>query len=179
MKKTSFAEFSCSIARTLDVVGERWTMLIMRDVFLGVTRFEDLQRDLGIARNVLAERLDTLVEAGVLERHAYRDRPLRHEYVLTEKGRDLQSPLLAIMAWGDRWQSGEQGPPLELRHDACGEVTRPEVVCSCCGEPLSAGSVTAEAGPGGRIGPGTAVVGELLAAGSRRLGTRRSAHARD
>jgi DNA-binding HxlR family transcriptional regulator len=172
MKRTRFADFSCSIARTMDIVGERWAMLIMRTVFFGVTRFEDLQRDLGIARNVLAERLDSLVERGLLERRAYQERPLRHEYVLTEKGQDLLSPLLAIMAWGDRWESGKEGPPVELRHDACGEVTRPVVVCSCCGEPLTAETVTAHAGPGGRIGRGTAVTGELLAAGPRRLASR-------
>jgi DNA-binding HxlR family transcriptional regulator len=170
MKRTNFREFSCSIARTLDIVGERWTMILMRSVFLGVTRFEDLQRDLGIARNVLAERLDALVERGMLQRRAYQERPVRHEYLLTEKGRDLLSPLLAIMAWGDRWESGRAGAPVELRHDSCGELTRPEVVCSCCGEPLTADTLTAQAGPGGRIAPGTAVTGELLAAGPRRLG---------
>jgi DNA-binding HxlR family transcriptional regulator len=169
MKKTSFADFSCSIARTLDVVGERWAMLIMRSVFLGVRRFDDLQRELGIARNVLAERLDSLVDRGLLGRRAYQERPVRHEYVLTEKGADLLAPLLAIMAWGDRWESGKDGPPVRLRHEACGEMTRPEVVCSCCGEPLTAAELTAHAGPGGRIARGTAVTGELLAAGPRRL----------
>jgi DNA-binding HxlR family transcriptional regulator len=167
--KTSFTDFSCSIARTLGVAGERWALLIMRSVFLGVNRFDDMQRELGIARNVLAERLDALVERDMLERRPYQDRPVRHEYALTEKGRDLLSPLLALMAWGDRWESGKEGPPVELRHDACGEVTRPEIVCSCCGEPLTADSITAHAGPGGRIGRGTAVTGELLAAGPRRL----------
>jgi len=169
MKRTSFADFSCSIARTLDVVGERWAMLIVRSVFLGVRRFDDLQRELGVARNVLAERLDALVGRGLLERRAYQERPVRHEYVLTEKGTDLLAPLLAIMAWGDRWESGAAGPPVQLRHEACGEMTRPEVVCSCCGEPLTAEALTAHAGPGGRIGRGTAVTGELLAAGPRRL----------
>src|SRR5437016_4759879 len=148
MTKTNFADFPCSIARTLDVVGERWAMLIMRSVFLGVRRFDDLQRELGIARNVLAERLDALVGRGLLE---------RHEYVLTEKGTDLLSPLLAIMAWGDRWESGKAGPPVQLRHEACGKMTRPEVVCSCCGEPLTVEELTAHAGPGGRIARGTAV----------------------
>jgi DNA-binding HxlR family transcriptional regulator len=169
MRRTSFTGFSCSIARTLDIVGERWTMLIMRSVFLGLSRFEDLHRDLGIARNVLAERLDALVDRGLLERRAYQDRPIRQEYVLTEKGEDLLAPLLAIMAWGDRWESGGAGAPVQLRHDACGEVTRPEVVCSCCGEPLTTETIMAHAGPGGRIGPGTAVTGELLATGPRRL----------
>jgi DNA-binding HxlR family transcriptional regulator len=169
VKKTRFAEFSCSIARTLDVVGERWAMLIMKDVFLGVTRFDDLQRDLGIARNVLAERLESLVADGLLERRVYQQHPVRHEYVLTEKGHDLQSVLFAIVAWGDRWQSERTGPPLKLRHETCATDTTAKVVCSSCGLPLRAEDVTAHGGPGGRIGPGTQVTGELLAAGPRRL----------
>ena len=168
MRKTSFAEFSCSVARTLDVVGERWAMLILKDVFLGVTRFDDLQRDLGIARNVLADRLDALIAGGLLERREYQERPVRHEYLLTEKGRDLQSVLFAIVAWGDRWQSDAAGPPLKLRHETCAHDTTAKVVCSSCGLPLKAEDVTAH-GARGRIGPGTRVTGELLAAGPRRL----------
>jgi DNA-binding HxlR family transcriptional regulator len=170
MKKTSFAEFSCSVARTMEVVGERWAMLIMKDVFLGLTRFDDLQRDLGIARNVLAERLESLVADGLLERRVYRQRPVRHEYVLTEKGQDLESVLFAMVAWGDRWQSKTTGPPLKLRHETCANDTVAKVVCACCGLPLRAEDITAHGGPGGRIGPGTQVTGELLAAGPRRLG---------
>ena len=169
MAKTDFGKFSCSIARTLDAIGERWTFLILRDVFVGINRFDDLQRDLGIARNVLAERLESLVWDGILERHAYQERPLRYEYLLTEKGRELQPVLLAIVAWGDRWTSGKGGPPVRIRHDRCGSETTAEVVCSCCGEPLEPGEVTALAGPGGRIGPGTQVIGELLAQSPRRL----------
>ena len=116
MRRTNLGDFSCSVARTLDAVGEWWTLLILRDVFLGVTRFDDIHRDLGIARNVLADRLEALVGKGVLERSAYQQRPVRHAYVLTEKGRDLQSVLLAIMAWGDRWEGGAAGPPVALRH---------------------------------------------------------------
>jgi DNA-binding HxlR family transcriptional regulator len=172
MKKTSFADFSCSVARTMEVVGERWAMLIMKDVFLGLTRFDDLQRDLGIARNVLAERLESLVADGLLERRVYQQRPVRHEYVLTEKGQDLESVLFAMVAWGDRWQSKTTGPPLKLRHESCAHDTVAKVVCSCCGLPLRAEDVTAHGGPGGRIGPGTQVTGELLAAGPRRLGDR-------
>jgi DNA-binding HxlR family transcriptional regulator len=169
MGKTSFGDFTCSIARTLAVVGERWTLLILRDVFVGVNRFDDIQRDLGIARNVLTERLESLVWEGVLERRAYQDRPLRYEYVLTEKGRDLQSVLLTLLAWGDRWESGRDGPPLRLRHETCGKATTAEVVCSGCGEPLRPGELTAHGGPGGRVGAGTQVIGELLAAGPRRV----------
>jgi DNA-binding HxlR family transcriptional regulator len=138
-------------------------------VFLGVTRFDDLQRDLGVARNVLTDRLEALVEDAILERRVYQERPVRHEYVLTEKGRDLESVLFAIMAWGDRWQSQASGPPVTLHHEACDKDTTARVVCSCCGEPLKSEDITAHGGPGGRIAPGTQVVGELLAAGPRRL----------
>jgi DNA-binding HxlR family transcriptional regulator len=169
MAKTNFSDFTCSIARTIDAVGERWTFLILRDVFVGINRFDDIQRDLGIARNVLAERLESLVWDGVLKRRAYQERPPRYEYVLTEKGGDLQSVVLAMVAWGDRWQSGKSGPPVVLRHDKCGLATRAEVVCSCCGELLEIGEVTALAGPGGQIGPGTRLIGELLAEAPRRL----------
>ena len=171
MKRTSFSDFNCSISRTLEIVGEWWTPLILRDVMLGVTRFDDIQRDLGIARNVLTDRLDALVEDGILERRAYQERPPRHEYALTEKGRDLAPVLLAMMAWGDRWTAGEDGAPVELQHERCGEHTTPKVTCSCCGEALELDELIAHAGPGGRIGRGTAVIGEHLIAGPRRLGT--------
>jgi len=167
--KTSFGDFTCSIARTLDVIGERWTMLVLRDVFVGINRFDDMQRDLGIARNVLAERLESLVWEGVLERRAYQERPPRYEYVLTEKGEDLQSVLLAMVAWGDRWQSRMGGPPVRLRHETCGADTRAQVVCCSCGMSLRPGEVTARGGPGGRAADGTQVIARVLAAGPRRL----------
>lgn len=152
----------CSIARALDVIGEWWTPLILRDVFLGLTRFEELQRDLGLARNILADRLDTLVGGGVLERRPYQDRPVRHAYVLTAKGRDLLPVLLTLQAWGDRWTAGAAGPPLRLRHDPCGRVTTPVAVCAHCRQPLAAADLTALPGPGGRAARGTLLVGQQL-----------------
>jgi DNA-binding HxlR family transcriptional regulator len=166
MQRTSFAHMTCSIARTLDIAGEWWSPLILRDVHLGITRFDDLRRDLGISRKVLAERLERLVEQGVLERRGYSERPLRHEYVLTEKGQELVEVLLAIVAWGDRWTAGETGPPVLLRHRACGELTQAEIRCARCGEPLRADEVAVEPGPGGSGGRGTRVVAERLAAAS-------------
>jgi DNA-binding HxlR family transcriptional regulator len=163
MQRTSFADMTCSIARTLDVAGEWWSPLILRDVHLGITRFGELRRDLGISRKVLSERLERLVEQGVLARRAYSERPARHEYVLTEKGRELVDVLLAMVAWGDRWAAGEDGPPVLLRHQGCGELTHAEIRCASCGEPLHADEVTIEAGPGGSAGPGTRVVAERLA----------------
>lgn len=138
----------CSIARTLAVAGEPWSPLIIRDVWVGSGRFDDIQRGLGISRKVLAERLKWLVAQGVLERRAYSQRPPRHEYVLTQKGHELCDVLMAITAWGDRWTAGEAGPPVLIRHDACGELTHAEIRCAHCGEPLHATEVHVEPGPG-------------------------------
>ncbi|HEX2085073.1 MAG TPA: helix-turn-helix domain-containing protein [Solirubrobacteraceae bacterium] len=124
---------ACSVARALEVVGERWTILILRDAFLGVRRFDDFQRSLGIARNVLNARLQRLVEAGVLERRLYQERPPRYEYRLTEMGRDLWPALLALMQWGDRHLSGDGGPPLAVEHRGCGGTIDDRRTCSRCG----------------------------------------------
>jgi DNA-binding HxlR family transcriptional regulator len=134
MKRTSFEAWDCSVARTVDIIGEVWTPLILRDLFWGIRRFEDLQADLGIARNILSDRLRTLVDHGIVTKEPYQDRPVRHEYRLTEKGRDLAPVLLALLAWGDKWMSDE--PPVPLRHLTCGELTTPVMTCEVCGEPL-------------------------------------------
>ena len=139
----------CSVAQCLEVVGEWWTMLIVRDAFLGIRRFDDFQSRTGIARNVLTARLEHLVEHGVLERRPYQERPLRHEYVLTDKGRDLWHVLTAMREWGDRWAAPD-GPPVELVHRSCEHVTRTAVVCDPCREPLDARAVRAVPGPGAR-----------------------------
>jgi DNA-binding HxlR family transcriptional regulator len=141
---------ACSIARTLDVAGETWTPLILRDVFVGITRFDAIQRDLGISRKVLAERLKRLVEQGILERRGYSDRPPRHDYVLTEKGSELCDVLLAFTAWGDRWTAGDAGQPVLLRHRTCGDLTHAEIRCARCGGPLHVEDVDFEQGPGAR-----------------------------
>ena len=138
---------ACSVAQCLEVVGEWWTMLIIRDVFLGINRFDDLQGRLGIARNVLAQRLDHLVEQGVLRRVPYQDHPVRNEYRLTDKGRDLWPVLTAMRHWGDVWAAPD-GPSVELVHDGCERVSHAVLTCSECGEPLDARQVHAVAGPG-------------------------------
>ncbi|MBE0610397.1 MAG: helix-turn-helix transcriptional regulator [Dehalococcoidia bacterium] len=143
MRRTSFAEMECSVARTLEVVGEWWTMLVIREAFSGVRRFDDFQGRLGIARNVLAARLQSLVDHGVLERRQYQDRPPRCEYRLTEKGRDLYPVLIAMLTWGDKWTAGEAGPPLKLTHE-CGHDPEAILVCSHCGVKLDARQVRAE-----------------------------------
>jgi DNA-binding HxlR family transcriptional regulator len=148
MKRTSFAGMNCSIARTLEIVGEWWTLLILRDAFLGVRRFEDFQGRLGIARNVLTDRLHTLVEHGILERHRYQERPERFEYQLTEKGLDLHPVLFSLLRWGDRWTAGVEGPPLVLEHQSCGHEVAPIMVCPHCREQVTARTMRAHPGPG-------------------------------
>lgn len=126
---------NCTVARALEVIGDRWTVLVLRDAFYGVRRFGDFVADLDIARNVLADRLAKLVDAGVMEKVAYETRPPRYEYHLTEKGRDLLPVMLTLWRWGDRWCAGDD-PPVKLFHRTCGEQTHAEIVCSHCHEPL-------------------------------------------
>ncbi|WP_207756413.1 winged helix-turn-helix transcriptional regulator [Nonomuraea cypriaca] len=149
-----FAEMHCSIAQAAGVVAEPWTPLILRDVFLGLRRFDDLVADLGISRNLLARRLEHLIAAGVVEKHPYQERPVRHEYVLTDAGRDIVPALLTLMAWGDRWSTPPGGPPALLVH-SCGERFTPVVTCPHCGGEATADTVTAVRGPGAARGPGT------------------------
>ena len=137
----------CSIARTLEAVGDRWTLLILRDLFRGVRRFERLHEDLGIARNLLADRLRRLEEDLILERIPYQERPLRHEYRLTAKGRDLSPALVALMAWGDRW-CAEDGPPTLLVHDVCQTPIEHLVRCPDCEEPVASNHIRSRPGPG-------------------------------
>lgn len=138
MRRTSFAEVDCSIAQTLEVVGEWWTLMILRDAFQGVRRFDDFQQDLGIARNVLTQRLQRLVGEGILERRRYQTQPERFEYRLTEKGIDLYPVLISLMRWGDRWAVGTDGPPLVLTHKSCGHEGLPAMACQGCGEEVGA-----------------------------------------
>lgn len=149
MQRTTFADLApCSIARTLDVIGEPWSPLILRDVFVGINRFDQIQADLGISRKVLSERLKHLVGHGVLDRQRYQDRPPRDEYVLTDKGRDLVDLLMVMVAWGDRWADDGAGPPVLYRHHACGEISHVELRCSHCGTTMRAGDVDVLDGPG-------------------------------
>jgi len=138
MRWRSVGETNCSIARTLSVIGERWTMLILRDAFLGRRRFDDFQRNTGIARNILSTRLRALVHDGILERDAAADDRARIEYRLTKKGLDLYPVLVAMLRWGDAWLAGEKGPPVTLVHRRCGAHATPTMVCPNCGEEVSA-----------------------------------------
>jgi DNA-binding HxlR family transcriptional regulator len=137
----------CSVAGALELVGERWTLLIVRDVFLGHHRFEDLQRRLGVARNILTARLNRLVGEGVLERRRYDASRERHEYHLTGKGLDLWPVIVALMSWGDRYVYPGR-PPLLLAHRGCGGTVSDRRTCRECGVELEPDDVVAERGPG-------------------------------
>lgn len=151
MKRTHYTDHACAVARTLDIVGELWAFMILRNVFLGVRRFEGLRENLQISRKVLTERLAMLVDRGILERRAYQDRPPRFEYRLTPMGVDLFPVLMALSRWGNRWLIDERGAPIDFVHRKCGEVTRARVVCSHCGEDLGAHNVRPLLGPGGDL----------------------------
>jgi len=147
VERKSFADMDCSVAQCLEVVGDWWTMLIVRDTFLGVTRFEDFQRRLGISRNILQQRLTKLVDAGILVRVPYSEHPPRADYRLTPKGRDLWPVLTAMRQWGDA-HAAPDGPPVQIVHDACGAVSHLVMVCDACGRPAGPRDVHVEPGPG-------------------------------
>ncbi|OKK21766.1 HxlR family transcriptional regulator [Streptomyces sp. CB00455] len=164
MTRIPLSSVACSIARATDLFGDAWTALIMRDVLIGIRRFDELAEDLGLSRKVLAARLARLVEEGVLSREQYQASPPREEYVATEKGRELYPVLLTLMAWGDKWYAAPAGPPARIRHDACGHLANPVVTCDTCRDPLTVADTTQLPGPGGRTGPGTQLLGPLIAA---------------
>lgn len=122
----------CSIARSLELIGERWTILIIRDAFLGIRRFDDLQKSLGIARNVLQQRLERLTEHGIIERVPYQQKPERFEYRLTEKGVDLWPVVVSLLAWGDKHAADPDGPPMVLEHRGCGGKVNDRRICERC-----------------------------------------------
>lgn len=147
VERNSFAGMHCSVAQCLEVVGEWWSMLILRDAFLGVTRFDELQQRLGISRNILNQRLGRLVGAGVPEKVPYREHPPRFDYRLTDKGRDLWPVIVAMRQWGDRY-AAPGGPPVQMVHTACGRLVDAVMVCSACGARIEAQDVRAVPGPG-------------------------------
>ena len=148
MKWKSLEEEPCSVARTVAVIGDRWTLLVLRDCFLRVRRFEDFQASLGVTRHVLADRLRKLVRQGVLRRVPYQVRPKRYEYILTQKGLDLYPIIMSIVHWGDIHMVDERGRPRLYEHKICAKMFDPVMVCSSCGGPLSAKEVNVHLGPG-------------------------------
>ena len=147
MLRNDYEDQVCSIAGALEVVGERWSLLIVRDILLGLRRFDELQSNLGVARNVLQTRLSRLQEQGVIERRLYQERPQRYEYRLTEKGLDLWPTIVALMQWGDRYAVAD-GPPTVIEHRGCGGAIDDHRICQRCGEKLSVRDTVARMGPG-------------------------------
>lgn len=150
MKWQALSEQTCSIARTLSVLGDRWTMMVVRNAFLGIRRFDDFQSNLGITRHVLSDRLKRLVEHDILKKTPYHDRQERFEYRLTDKGRDLYPILLTLAAWGDKWMDEGNGPPIVYFHTTCEHTFTPLLVCSECHEPVQARRVKPLVGSGFR-----------------------------
>ncbi|HEY8545327.1 MAG TPA: helix-turn-helix domain-containing protein [Acidimicrobiales bacterium] len=148
MKRTDTSDWPCTIARSANVLGDHWNLLIIRQACLGTRRFADFQAALGIGRNILSQRLSRLVDEGLLARVEYQESPPRHEYRLTDKGRDVYPILAAMAAWGDKWLTGPEGTPLVLHHTTCGHDMHAEVVCSECDEPIRVREVRAKPGPG-------------------------------
>jgi len=148
MRRTRFDDWPCSIARTVDLVGDWWTPLVMREAFYGARRFEEFQQRLGLSRNVLTQRLDRLVVEDMLARVPYQERPVRHEYRLTDKGRDFFTVLAAMIRWGDRWLADHSGPPVELRDRETGLPVNPQVTDATTGQPIDVRKIVATPGPG-------------------------------
>jgi DNA-binding HxlR family transcriptional regulator len=131
---TELGDSRCSIARALSVVGDRWTLLLLREAFLGSKRFEEFHEYTGAARHLVAARLSHLVDHDLLERVQYQDRPARFEYELTDKGRALYPVMVSLLTWGDEWMPDEHGPSLTVVHEPCGATVTPELRCASCGE---------------------------------------------
>lgn len=148
MRWNKLEDEACSVARTVSVIGDRWTLLILRDCFLRVRRFEEFQARLGVTRPILASRLRKLVKDFVLAKVPYQERPLRYEYRLTQKGLDLYPIVMSIVHWGDMHMAGKKGRPLLHQHVNCGKAFDPVMSCSACGEPLSPKHVHVQPGPG-------------------------------
>ena len=147
MPHRPYADQNCSIARALEVVGERWTLLILREVLLGRRHFGEIRRNTGVAPNILSDRLATLVEHGLLRREPAGDRGDAFEYRLTRKGADLNPVLLALMEWGDH-HAAPGGPPRVAVHTPCGHDARPELRCGHCGDVIEPGTLKVRPGPG-------------------------------
>ncbi len=162
-QRTDFSAMACSIARAWSVIGEPWTPLILRDLTIGLRRFDQLRQDLGISANILSDRLKTLEAAGIVERKAYKGQHrTRQEYHLTTSGEELVPVLIALTNWGDRWLS-DNTPPAVFLHDPCGtDAATAVVVCSHCGDPMTQRNTTAHPGPGSRAQSGTRLIGYAM-----------------
>jgi DNA-binding HxlR family transcriptional regulator len=148
VKRTDTSDWPCTIARSVNILGDHWNLLIMRQACLGTRRFDDFHAALGTGRNILSQRLARLVDEGLLRKVQYQDNPVRYEYRLTDKGRDVYPILAAMATWGEKWLTGPEGTPLVLHHKDCDHDMHAVVVCSECESPLDVRAVIAQPGPG-------------------------------
>ncbi len=148
MRTTSFAGWPCTIARTADLLGDGWTLLVLRELYYGETKFDAFVSSLNIARSTLTDRLRKLVDGGLLERREYQAEPVRHEYLLTEAGHEFFAVMAAMKTWGDKWRSAGRKLPVTLVHNRCNHELEAAVTCRCCGEAVILDEVSAHAGPG-------------------------------
>lgn len=146
MKETQLDTFPCSIARTLAIFGDRWTLMILRECFMRVRRFDEFESKLGISRHLLSTRLKGLVTNGILEKVSYGAKGRRYEYRLTQKGRDIYPIFITMMAWGDKWEAPE-GSPLQIIHETCGHIVTGKLVCEHCDDVIDARDMTPQLGP--------------------------------
>jgi DNA-binding HxlR family transcriptional regulator len=147
MEIRDFPRDACAVAAALEHIGDRWTLLVLREAFFGVRRFEEIRKNTGAARNILADRLARLVDAGILRREQYSERPPRDEYRLTEKGLDLYPVIITLARWGGKWGELALGAAIELQHRSCGAIVEPQLTCPECGEPVEARDMRALPGP--------------------------------
>jgi DNA-binding HxlR family transcriptional regulator len=175
-RTADYSKERCAIAATLEVVGDPWALLIVRDAFWGVRRFEDWRERLGVARNVLASRLKALVEHGVFEKRRYSERPPRYEYRLTSKGRDLYPVLMTLTAWGDKHAYGS-ARPMRLTHTTCGAEIRPQIACAGCGEQILPQDIRRERGEAVTVGEALAQAAATVSAMKPPPSTREAAEA--
>jgi DNA-binding HxlR family transcriptional regulator len=148
MADSTFRVWPCSVARAMDILSDPWSVLILRDAYHGLTRFEEFRASLGISRTTLARRLRSLVTSGMLTRRSYQTNPPREEYLLTDMGAEFFGVTVALMAWGDRWLDRGKGAPVVLRHRVCGHPIAPRVLCGACGGEVALDDVDFEVGPG-------------------------------
>jgi DNA-binding HxlR family transcriptional regulator len=163
VRQTSFSDMHCSLARSLELVGDWWSPLILRDLAIGPRRFDELADDLGISRNLLTNRLNGLVDSGIVTRIRYQDHPPRDRYGLAAAGSELVPVLMLLTEWGNRWATPDGGPPVRYRHRDCGQEFTPTVCCSGCGRPVDGDAVDILPGPGGRRAPGTMLAADFIA----------------
>jgi len=138
VSRSDLSHTTCTVARTIEIVGDVWALMVLREMFLGSRRFDDLQTQTGVSPHILSRRLKRLVAEDIVGRRLYSEHPPRYEYRLTRKGRDLWPVIIALKGWGDRWLDRPGPPPVTLQHASCGKRTRPIFVCSACGDPIDA-----------------------------------------